>query len=59
MELTSFYQKFVDDELANGNTDPVKIAEKLIKTHGCGVPNYLFMSVYTVCEHIEHSKVNK
>lgn len=59
MELTSFYQKFVDDELANGNSDPVKIAEKLIKTHGCGVPNYLFMSVYTVCEHIEHSKVNK
>ena len=57
LSLTEFYQQFVDNELASGNTDPVKIAEKLIKEHGCGVPNYLFMSVYTVCEHIKASKV--
>ena len=59
LSLTDFYQKFVDNELTSGNSDPVKIAEKLIKTHGCGIPNYLFMSVYTVCEHIKHSTVNK
>lgn len=57
LSLTEFYQQFVDNELSSGNTDPVKIAEKLIKEHGCGVPNYLFMSVYTVCEHIKASKV--
>lgn len=54
---TEFYQKFVDNELSAGNSDPEKIAEKLIRQHGCGVPNYLFMAVYTVCEHIRHSSL--
>ena len=57
LALTELYQKFVDAELSAGNTDPAKIAEKLIAQHGCGVPNYLFMSVYSVCEHIRHSTV--
>ena len=58
---TEFYQKFVDGELSAGNTDPKEIAEELIRQHGCGVPSYLFMAVYTVCEHIRHSaiKANK
>jgi len=59
LALTDFYQDFIDTELAEGCTDPVKIAEKLIKMHGCGTPGYLFMSVYTVCEHIRHSKIIK
>lgn len=57
LALTDLYQSFVDDELVAGNTDPAKIAQKLIAQHGCGVPSYLFMSVYTVCEHIRHSTV--
>ena len=52
---TDFYQRFVDGELSAGNTDPKEIAERLIRQHGCGVPSYLFMAVYTVCEHISHS----
>ena len=57
LTLTELYQSFVDAELVAGNTDPASIAAKLIAEHGCGVPNYLFMSVYTVCEHIRHSTV--
>lgn len=57
LALTELYQSFVDAELSAGNTDPATIAVKLIREHGCGVPNYLFMSVYTVCEHIRHSTV--
>lgn len=57
LALTVFYQEFIDAELASGNDDPVAIAEKLIRTHGCGMPSYLFMSVYTVCEHIRLSTV--
>ncbi len=56
---TELYQSFVDAELASGNADPATIAERLIAKHGCGVPNYLFMSVYTVCEHIRHSTVSE
>lgn len=57
LERTELYQRFVDAELSVGNTDPATIASKLITEHGCGTPNYLFMSVYTVCEHIRHSTV--
>lgn len=57
LAMTELYQSFVDEELRAGNTDPATIAAKLIQEHGCGVPNYLFMSVYTVCEHIRHSTV--
>ena len=56
--VTEFYQQFVDKELSFKNTDPKEIAEKLIREHGCGVPNFLFMAVYTVCEHIKYSNVN-
>ena len=59
LALTELYQGFVDAELSAGNTDPATIAAKLIAEHGCGVPNYLFMSVYTVCEHIRHSTVKQ
>ncbi len=55
--ITDFYQQFVDAELSLGNTEPKEIAEKLISQYGCGTPNYLFMAVYTVCEHIKHSQI--
>ena len=32
------------------------IAEKLIKTHGCGMPERLFMALYTVTEHLMEEK---
>ncbi len=56
-ERTEVYQTFVDGQLSAGHTDPKEIAEALIRQHGCGVPSYLFMAVYTVCEHIRHSSV--
>ncbi len=58
LSLTLFYQKYVDRMLRSGVTDPGQIAERLIREHGCGMPGYLFMAVYTVCEHIALSETN-
>jgi glyoxylase-like metal-dependent hydrolase (beta-lactamase superfamily II) len=58
LDITERYQQFIDAELKAGNTAPASIAQKLISEHGCGTPGYLFMSVYTVCEHIRHSAHN-
>lgn len=58
LSLTDFYQQFVDSELSAGNTDVTKIAEKLVRQHGCGIPNYLFMAVYTVSEHVKKHSSN-
>lgn len=52
LAFTFFYQQYVDRMLEGGVTDPKEIAERLIRDHGCGMPGYLFMAVYTVCEHI-------
>ena len=37
----------------NKNEAPATIAEGLIKTEGCGMPERLFMALYTVNEHLE------
>lgn len=34
---------------------PAAIAEKLINTHGCGMPERLFMALYTVTEHLKEN----
>lgn len=34
---------------------PASIAEKLIKIHGCGMPERLFMALYTVTEHLKEN----
>lgn len=58
LAITFFYQKLIDGALSLGITDPNEIAEKLIREHGCGMPDYLFMAVYTVCEHMKIYEVN-
>ena len=35
------------------NEEPAKIAEALIENHGCGMPERLFMALYTVTEHLQ------
>jgi len=32
------------------------LAEKLIETHGCGMPEHLFMAMYTVTQHLAHQE---
>ena len=57
LAYTVRYQSFVDEQLRAGNTVPRNIAAGLVTAHGCGTPSYLFMAVYTVCEHIRQSAV--
>ena len=38
---------------AHKNENPAIIAEHLIKTEGCGMPERLFMALYTVTEHLK------
>ena len=38
---------------AHQNENPAIIAEHLIKTEGCGMPERLFMALYTVTEHLK------
>lgn len=58
LAITFFYQKYIDHALKKGMTEPKEIAEKLIRDHGCGMPAYLFMAVYTVCAHKDLYEVN-
>ena len=46
------YGQFVEQH-KNGN--PAVIAQKLINTHGCGMPEKLFMALYTVTEHLKEN----
>jgi len=56
--VTFFYQQYVDRALSAGMSKPADIAQALIREHGCGMPEHLFMAVYTVCEHIRLSNRN-
>lgn len=38
---------------SHSDEDPAVIAEKLIKSVGCGMPPHLFMALYTVTEHLK------
>ena len=50
------YQDFVLQHYRAGITDPVQLATMLIEQHGCGMPDKLFLALYTVTEHLE--KIN-
>ena len=50
MECSERYDAFVK---AHKTESPDKIAEELIRAHGCGMPPKLFMSMYTVSEHLK------
>ena len=47
------YQEFIWQHYRNGITDPVQIAKLLIEEHGCGMPEKLFLALYTVTQHLE------
>lgn len=52
-ESTRRYQAFIEEKYQSGITDPVEIALELIRTHGCAMPERLFLALYTVTQHLE------
>ena len=50
------YHEFILQQHRAGITDPVEIALALIRTHGCAMPERLFLALYTVTQHLE--KIN-
>ncbi|MBN2643359.1 MAG: MBL fold metallo-hydrolase [Victivallales bacterium] len=51
--LTELYDKFTAEIMAHGEREPTKIARRLIKQAGGTEPEYLFLALYTVSEHIK------
>ena len=47
------YHQFIQDQYQQGNTDPVAIAQQLIQDQGCGMPEKLFLALYTVTQHLD------
>ena len=50
------YHAFVLQQYRAGKTDPVELALELIRTHGCAMPEKLFLALYTVTQHLEKIK---
>ena len=53
------YHAFILHRYQEGLTDPVEIALELIRTHGCAMPERLFLALYTVTQHLEEIKQNE
>ena len=51
------YDGFIRKKWNKGEKDMAKIAEALITDIGCGMPEHLFLALYTVSEHIK--KINE
>ena len=51
LNLTYIYQKYIDNKLNNGMENDGQIATAMINDIGCGMPDKLFMAVYTVNQH--------
>ena len=52
LELTYSYRDFVKSEIEGGESDLVKIAEKLVKHIDGVMPTHMFLPLYTVREHV-------
>jgi len=52
-ERVRAYDSFIRER---ENDDPVSIAKALINELGCGMPEHLFMALYTVTQHLEEEK---
>ena len=50
------YHDFILQQYRMGMTDPVELALALIRTHGCAMPEKLFLALYTVTQHLERIK---
>ena len=58
-EYVKKYDDFICSALKEGKTDTAQIAEELIDNLGVGVPEKLFMAIYTVTNHIERKENKK
>ena len=47
------YHQFIQHHYQAGMTDPVAIAKLLIQQQGCGMPDKLFLALYTVTQHLK------
>lgn len=47
------YHDFILRQYQAGMSDPVELALELIRTHGCAMPEKLFLALYTVTQHLE------
>ena len=57
MEYTNIYNDHIFKYVTEKNlTDPGEIAVKLINEVGCGMPENLFLALYTVTEHLKEIK---
>ena len=52
-DFVTQYHDFIRALWHNGCKDPATIAQQLIQEKGCGMPERLFMALYTVTEHIK------
>ncbi|MBP3478797.1 MAG: MBL fold metallo-hydrolase [Oscillospiraceae bacterium] len=52
-DFVTQYHSFIRTLWNDGCKDPVEIAQHLIQEKGCGMPERLFMALYTVTEHIK------
>ncbi len=55
-DSTQLYENFILEQYRAGMTDPVELALALIRTHGCAMPERLFLALYTVTQHLEKIK---
>ena len=51
-ELPEAYEKKIAQYLKDGMTEPSEIAVRLINEVGCGMPEKLFLALYTVTQHL-------
>lgn len=51
LEYTEKYGKLIASYVSEGMTDNAEIAKRLINEVGCGMPEKLFLPLYTVTEH--------
>ena len=52
-DCPELYQRFIRQHSNMGVTDPVELATMLIDQYGCGMPDKLFLALYTVTEHLK------
>ena len=53
LDAVQRYDDFVLQQYQAGQSDPAEIALELIRTHGCAMPERLFLALYTVTQHLE------
>jgi len=55
ISLVDIYDEFIRNLVNEGENDPVVIAQRLIEHMGGKMPEYLFLALYTVTEHLKEA----